>query len=200
MAANDLTTTAKVKAYLGISASTWDTILATLVTSASAIIQSYCRRQFNSQTFTEYHDGADLQVPRAQIIVKNPPIISVTSVYDDLDQPPTWPAADLVSSDDYAVYLDEGIVELYPDYTFGDGRRNVRVIYVGGYATVPTDIEQAANMLVANIFNRGRTGADGLQSERIGDYSYVRADAGVTSHGIPNDVRAILAPYRLVAI
>ena len=195
MADTDLTTTAKVKAYLGLPGSTYDTILGTLIAAATTAIESYCRRRFKSRTHTEYHDGADLGVKRTRIVLEHRPVVSVTSVHDDIDQPPTWPASDLVDSDDYVTRDDEGIIELYPDLTFRDGKRNVRVIYTAGYTAIPEDVGQAANMLVAAWFHRGRNGADGLASESIGTYQYQAAQGGLSE-----PVKALLAPYREVAV
>ncbi len=195
-ASGDLTTAANVKSYLGITASTYDTILGNLVASASEAIERYCRAAFTETEYTEYYDGDDNGVERDRILLKRRPVISVTSVYDDVTQPPTWPAGDVVDSDDYAVYLDEGIVQLYGGNTFNTGQRNVRVIYVAGYVAIPTDIEQACNMLVADWFHRGHVGADGFTSENVGgDYSY-----STEPNQWPAAVKAILGKYRNVAI
>lgn len=55
--ANSLTTLANLKAYLGITAFTDDTILERSIDRASRQIVSYCDRQFVSQTFVEWIDS-----------------------------------------------------------------------------------------------------------------------------------------------
>lgn len=55
--ANSLTTLANLKAYLGITAFTDDTILERSIDRASKSIVSYCDRQFVSQTFVEWLDS-----------------------------------------------------------------------------------------------------------------------------------------------
>ena len=72
----DLTSTANVKSYLGITSTDYDTIIGNLVTRASRAIETYCNRTFNSTAYiNERHSGgSDL------IYVKNYPIISLSRV------------------------------------------------------------------------------------------------------------------------
>lgn len=53
----DLTTVAVVKSYGGISGTTYDSKLATLLTMASRMVENYADRQFISSTYTEYLSG-----------------------------------------------------------------------------------------------------------------------------------------------
>ena len=55
---NPLTTVAMLKAWLGITVVTDDTILGYAVDRASKIVQAYCGRNFTSQRYFEIRDGA----------------------------------------------------------------------------------------------------------------------------------------------
>lgn len=55
----NLTTLAKVKEYMGISVSTWDDKLTTLLAAVSRSIEEYVDRKLVSQSFVEYYNGKD---------------------------------------------------------------------------------------------------------------------------------------------
>ena len=75
---------------------------------------------------------------------------------------------------DYLVDWDAGMLER-PGSTWGTGSRNIFVDYTAGYATIPDDIEIAANEIVQGMFNRRKH--DGvMKSEKLGDYSYTLAE------------------------
>jgi hypothetical protein len=58
-ASDYLTTLARVKEYLEITATTWDAKLTTLLGAVSRAVEFYCDRKFIPATYIEYHDGAD---------------------------------------------------------------------------------------------------------------------------------------------
>ncbi len=182
-----LTTIAKVKAYLDVSASTWDTVLASLQLGAEKLINQRCG-DIESATYTEYYDGFG----RGRLVLAHRAITSITTIHDDLGR--DYAAASLIDSDNYTFYPDEGIVALDAG-SFQDGVRNVRVVYVAGYSTVPDDVQLAVWKLVAYYWNHMRQGADGIVSDRLGDYSAVYEKVGM-----PEDVLALLAPYREIGV
>lgn len=55
-----LTTLARVKVHMGISASTWDSLLTNLLAAASRYIEKYTDTNWLSASYTEYHDGTGL--------------------------------------------------------------------------------------------------------------------------------------------
>jgi len=134
-APTDLTSTANVKVYLGISGSDDDTLIGQLIGRATDAIQAFCHRTFGSTTYTEYHDGRG----ESKIVLEHRPIISVASVYDDLDR--QFGPETLIDSDDYVIREDEGIIEwlasnsTFPSTAayFYDGQLNVKVTYTAGY-------------------------------------------------------------------
>jgi hypothetical protein len=69
----DLTTTAKVKEYLGITDSTYDTVIDTIVTSTSCEMEIYCNRQFELDIYIQQDIGEGEDIIR----LPNTPIDSV---------------------------------------------------------------------------------------------------------------------------
>ena len=186
----DLTTLNEIKDYLDITRSddTWDTVLGALQDVAEKRIQQYCREEFTAQAYTEYHDGRGL----SKIVLLHRPVNSITSIHDDLDR--EYGDNELVDSDDYTFYPNTGIV-VKDGGTFQDGTRNVKVIYNAGYTTIPADVEGAVWQLVAYYWNEMRAGADGIDNERIGDYT-----AKYEKMTMPQNVRALLMRYRSVQL
>ena len=73
LAANALTTVEAVKTYMGITSSTDDSLIETLVNNVSDQIENWCDRKLVSQTFSEYIDARGTR----SLLVENPPIVSV---------------------------------------------------------------------------------------------------------------------------
>lgn len=172
-----------VKTYLGLTGTDHDTRLTALVEAASEAIESFCRRQFTQTQHTEYHDGMGSGV----LLLDHHPAQSVTSVKVDANR--AFASAEAIDSDDYVVYGDEGMIQLVAG-TFAAGVRNVQVVYTAGYSAIPDDVAQACVQLVAAWFHRGRQGADGIDTERLGDYS-----ASYAARGLPQPVVELLTPY-----
>lgn len=75
---NSLVSLATLKAFLGITSTTDDTVLEYSIDRASAMIQRYCARNFVSQRYYEWHDtyGAD-RVPLKHNPVENVRFVGV---------------------------------------------------------------------------------------------------------------------------
>ncbi|MBX3376051.1 MAG: hypothetical protein KF678_03495 [Phycisphaeraceae bacterium] len=185
--------TSNYKAYAGITVSTWDTLLNTLITAAQAKVERYCNRVFDTATFTEYYSGDDAGC----LILKNTPITSVTSV--------SYVAPDgnnyALPTNAYRFDPETGELFLIPrglkkatasnslgvPYisnwqrpSFSEGFRNYVVVYVGGYGgtyVMPTDLQLAMYQYVDELFVPVKNGAavdTSMQNETLGDYSYTR--------------------------
>jgi len=76
LADNALTTVANLKTYMGITSSTDDTLIETLVNNVSDQIERWCDRTFVAQTFKEYIHSHGTRT----LAVDNPPIISLDVV------------------------------------------------------------------------------------------------------------------------
>lgn len=78
---------------------------------------------------------------------------------------------------------------------FGGGFKRVKAEYTGGFASAPADLALAATMLSAEAY-RDRTLNPSLQSERLGDYQYVRAQADQAAEAKLCSVESMIKRHR----
>lgn len=183
-------TTAQYKTYAGITVTTWDTLLGVLIPACQSDVESYCNRLFDTATYTETLDGDNT----GQLQLSNYPITSITSVSYLAPNGSTL----AMPSTSYSVDANTGLLTLVPlqyskstaydtmgnpsnEWVYGPrftrGFQNYRVVYVGGYSSMPADLQLAMYEYVASKFNpikNGATADTNLLSESIGDYSYTR--------------------------
>lgn len=151
-------TAALYKAYAGISASTYDTRIASLILAVVNEAELWCGRTFDTATFTEKADGSGTDC----MVVRNGPITSITSitVYTGSDSEVLESTSYTFSAgEDARIWLYGGASGyrgidgdgLNPRWgtspCFPMGRGNVWIVYVGGYgtaaATVPPSLLDA---------------------------------------------------------
>lgn len=117
-----LTTTAQVQAYLGIPVES-DTRLDAIVAQVNAVIAAYCRRTFESATYTEYQSGGG-----GDLWLANDPVTTLTSVHLKSDM---YFGQNAPTSDDLLVQGTDYIRVPEPGETLG---RRLRYINMGGSA------------------------------------------------------------------
>lgn len=184
--AAELTTTSACLLWLGLSADTSGQVARSLL-AAEYKIRSVCngRTSFVSGEYTERIDGLGWD----SVILKHTPVDTTedctVSVYTSKTETLE------VASASYEIDEATGILRLIADpFTsmlyglsagggFGDGFRNVQVVYTGGYdaAAIPEDLQQMAIEYACSIYRR-RNYDPNLKSENMGRYSYVMADVG----------------------
>lgn len=188
MADLDLSSATLLKAYLKITGSGDDTLLATLVTYATKVIQRYCDRNFDGAVArTEYYDGNGGNI----LFLKNFPVITITSI-DHWDTYNDSSLQTFVVNTDYLLYAEEGYIYLRQGWQ--EGHRNYKLVYTAGYANqaaVPDDLELACNMLAAYYY--ANPDKAGIKSEGIGNYSVTYL---TESDDIPATIKMLLKPYR----
>ena len=164
-AVSALTTLVIVKEYLGITDGDSDTLLTRIIGSVSKKMQQAMRRSIVAQTVTAEKKSISGHRQDRLLLDVYPVTTGTTSV--------TLSDTALTSSD-FAVDLDTGIVHYTPGGVFGywpAGHRHVSVTYDGGYAAVPADIEGAATIQSAWEFKR---------QKRLGDRTSVIGDNTAT--------------------
>jgi len=166
-----------------------DEQLKSMINRSYKILEKYLGRQMKSQTITdEYYDGDGTPT----LLLKQWPINSVTSLFDDVDR--DFAGNTEISSDDYLIYGDEGRIELYNDETiFTVGKQNVKITYNAGYDTIPDDLELASTIHVAEVFKKANN--EGLLTKSLGGLSIALQRAPIS-----DELRHILAPYRKRAV
>ena len=116
---------------------------------AEGFIDSYCRRRFDSVSYTEIKSGEGI----ARLYATNMPIISLSEIVKR-DTDDGFIAANAETLSEFI--LDNEVGEIYwANGTFSRGQLNWRITYTGGFAVVPPDITSAATIMTAALL-RGR--------------------------------------------
>lgn len=160
----DIITLADAKAQLNMTSTANDAELAGYISSASQMWTRRVGPVAGSPVFTEHYDGG-----ASRIALRNVPVVSVTSVTE------SWGAATLYtlteqplesttsfSSFGFTVDLERGTIVRRAqgiETRFAAGTQSVRVVYVGGYTTVPDDIIMAIKLLVQHMWDTQRGGS-----------------------------------------
>lgn len=166
---SELTTTQKVKDYLGISSATNDTVITELVKNISSQIEIFCNRSFGSTTYTQVFD---VECGDSKIFLKSYPIITLNSVKYRAG---SWgnPVYVSFNENDYLENPEEGKISFA--MKFPDLERYIEVNYVGGYLinfsnqdditqhTLPRDLTQIATEMVGQTFQTRKS--QGILSE-----------------------------------
>lgn len=190
---------ADVQAYTGDATAGTVPIYTALIPKVSAAIEAFCARTFGQAVYTENRNGNGAD----RIVVRNRPLIGVTSVtINTLAVPPAPDAASFgYVFDDTMIYIRMG-QRLSPPpagatggfpVSFERGIQNVVLVYTGGYATVPADVNQAACEWIAYKTAK-RTRLD-KKSESLGQQT-----VGFDLSGMPDAVKALLGPYRITMV
>ena len=157
--ASRLITLDDAKAHLGVTAATDDAVIGNLIDAAQEAMRRHCGRRLLSESVAEILDGNG-----KRNLWLAEPAESVTSVHESSSQ--TWDATTLVDATDYTV---DGCQLDHYDEVWLVGRRNVRVVYLAGFATTPEDLTQACRAQVGVLYaewQRTKAGLDVVSAER----------------------------------
>lgn len=175
--ATALTSVARVKEYLGETGSSHDTLLNRIVLGVSEAMQSYMhRRILQSQVtrrFSHYGETDTLTLP-------DPPAADNGALAVELGRVDETPES-LTKDEDFEIDEDTATLVRIGSH-WPKGRRNIKVTWDKGYASVPEDLTFAATKQSA--YEWQQAGADpsnarlGLQGTILGtgDSSYVVRD------------------------
>jgi len=188
--ATELVSLANLKAWIRNTTADKDAILQSIKDGVEEWVKNYCQRDFIIATFTEYYDGDGT----TELLVRNNPITWITSIHDDGAR--DFGDASLISSDNIISNDAEGwaagIVELFLD-SFSRGTKNIKIIYLAGYATVPADLQMAVKKICAKIYFEQDKGLAGRVSQTVGDKVIE-----LSLDTIPKDAKLILDSYRRI--
>lgn len=184
-----LTTLATVKLWLEIDPAntTNDAILTRLIDSCSSYIESWLNRKILQAAYSEAYDGRGSNA----ITLAQYPISVLTSVSVDGVAQTVVAGAETTKSG--VRFYDRQIIR--NGGAFCRGRGNVMVNYTAGYATVPSDIEQACIELVSLRYKNGRGNRLGVKSKTLAGESVAYFDGGMA-----DSTRELLLQWRNVVI
>jgi uncharacterized phiE125 gp8 family phage protein len=195
-----LVTLTAVKAELGITDTSKDAFIGTLIDQASAQVESYCARIFARQTYTQ-----DIRLERMQtgLLLAQLPVVAVETV--------TEAGTELDPATDYEVNLRAAII-----YRISGDRATcwaaggkISVEYTAGYympgddlspapaadEVLPADIQRVALELVKlGYFARDRDPT--VSRESVPDVYDVSFKNPAVGRAIPLELAAALDPYR----
>lgn len=193
----DVTTLARVKSELGITVSTYDTLLEAKINEASSDIYAYLRRDLARATVSERIWDFDSSTTR--IVLSRRPVVSIASVtLDDV----------AVTTAEYRLDAESGILyalDLNSDASVWCITDEIVIQYVAGYimpgesgVNLPAAIEGAAVELVSSYwFARGRDPT--IRSENVPGLAAVTYWVGAVGGDesmLPPGVVAKLAPWK----
>ena len=197
-----ITTVAQCKAFRGVEAANQehDAELDRIIPAVQAFLEQECARVFDRSTVTEYYHGAGSwggcrsgasPAWRNTLLVKRPPIVSITNIWDDPAR--AYGSTTLLGAASYVIADAEAGLIILDGFCFQEGINNIKVTYVGGYASMPFDLEQAAIEMVWAAREKGLHNLIGVRSRSVGDgnIQFVNLD-----WGSPN-LTAIIQKYSL---
>lgn len=195
-------TLAEAKEYLKITTSAEDVIISHLVNAVSQWINGYLNRHLVSKAHVEYYSGDG----SLELVLKNYPIISITSVF--VDDQRLWPSSSEVVAANMIVKKDSGILRAFNLlYGWQPGESNIKISYTAGYTvatsgsegggvtspgTMPYDIRLAAKLLLDRHFRIGYSNRKlDFSSESISGMNITFKD-----NDIPKDAKLMLDKYK----
>jgi hypothetical protein len=215
MAAQDLTTLTRLKAWMSLGSSNMpnDTVLGILNTGLSTRIINYLQRDsFASRRYTDYFDGQG----HTRQFVEHWPVSSVSAVViDGQTIPAATMATDGTSSPIQGFRFEnwDGLppgdpcqVELV-GYTFCRGKQNVAITYEAGYLQDKESAVVTAGVVTAQmpygvwIADNGVTYADGTaltfvsSNPSVGQYALDSSTLGGYVFNSGDDTRPVLISY-----
>lgn len=214
-----LTTLSLIKTALGIASSNEDTYLTAIQGGVEAALSRMTNRVFEQANYTEYYDGNNTN----RLVLNQTPVYSIGSVSVDRSgrwgqNPDGFTADSLLESTDYYLikdgpgqaYSESGILVRVEDVWLGfrarpmdlltldivPGQGNIRVVYVGGYATIPNDLQMCVWEAIGALRQTKKFGYSGfIQSESLSASAYSLGPYGESILLRVGTVPQILATY-----
>lgn len=187
-----ITTVANCKAFRGIDSDNQehDAELARIIPAVQSFLEQECARAFDQASVTEFHSGTKYFSDRDwwlnssylqknnTVIVDRPPIASISGIWDDPYR--TYGSTTLIDSSKYVIEDESAGIIVVDGYIFQRGLKNIKIVYSGGFATMPLDLEQAAIEMVWAAREKGLHNLIGVRSRSIadGNIQFVNLDWG----------------------
>ena len=182
---------AQVKAALQISDSVDDALITMAATSASALIEGYCGRRFDTVSATKLFIADNNYVLKIDDLISTTAIKSSSQSDGTFDV--TWATTDYqlepLNSEVEGLAFPFTRIRAIDDYLwpYGSNEADVQIVGSWGFSAVPSQVEQAAVIQAMRIFKRldSPLGVAGF-----GDFGAMRV-----SKGLDPDVAQLVAPY-----
>lgn len=154
---NGYATLAQVKARLGITDTTDDTILESVVEGISRLIDDYCGRHFYQKTSTTFYFTGEF----GDLLVV-PDLVSITTLKTDDDGDRTYETTWTTSDYDLLPYNASSYdkpytrIETTPngDYSFPTTAKGIEIAGTWGWPAAPTHVKEACLLQSEILFKR----------------------------------------------
>lgn len=201
MNAYALTTVARLKAFIGVDVSTYDSVLETIIDAVTDYIENECGRRFKLTAYTK--EMLDSQGKKSIVLPQWPVSSTATFTLSERDSG-TYGNDEFsdITSDKYRVDYDSGIINL--NYSFYKGFQNYKLLYSAGYdfenVTAPlktlssvglSDLELTVWKLAGRAYNERKSGGN---ISRMKLYNY---DVTFSKEAYSDDeIKEILTKYK----
>ena len=182
----DLVTLAEYKAYVGITSTTQDAQISSIIKSASQLCKTYCAR-----TFVDFVDDATTEVYSGgtdKLILNEYPILSINSVEYSADYGKTYTS--LVEFTDYTIDKEDGTLAPIMTSTFPKQVNAYRINYNAGFEVVPTDLKIAVLDLVAYYIKSDMA----VKSQRNAGSNTTQVEF-ITKNSLPSHISRVFDLY-----
>ena len=182
----NLITLQDYKNFVGITNSTDDPKLMIILGLVEEFVETYCGRQFLAATHTE-----QLKSENGSLFLRNLPVTSVSKVtYLDSSK-----ALAEVTSSDYIVYAEEGMVELFDQATLQvlDILKPFSITYTGGYSEVPAALKLAIMNLITYYHKQQFISKTSSVNVNISN-----SDDESQGSDLPSHIKRVLDLYRVI--
>ena len=150
-----------------------DQLLNLYISAVSARIEGYCKRVFAAAAYNVNVDGdGSYEIDNLEYPITTFTTLKIDSV--------------TIDAANYKVYANEGrIKSLLP---FSEGLQNINLVYNGGYATIPAEIEMVAFQWIS--LEHERNGSQAVASKSNEGYSVT-----FIQEAIPERFKIALEPF-----
>jgi hypothetical protein len=176
-----LVSLADIRDYLGMETHDDDSVIGFIAASISELFNGETRRKLKAQAVTEYRDGDGTNM----LYLQSYPVQSET-LY--VDSQALFGSETLVPSSEYFLEASTGLIRY--GNVFERGRRNIKIAYTGGYASIPYDLQLAYLEAVHTIYKRRQEKRTDVDTLARGETSYT-----YLQH-LPYTVTDVLKRYR----
>ena len=187
--------------HVGRATSTDATLLTNIISGVQQMVERYCRRNFDEDTYSERIFGNNHHT----LILDNTPVTTVSSV---TQADPRGTSSSTLDADTYEVDASSGMLRRLGTSFTWDGNSVVwdasfryTVAYTAGYSsiTMPQELKLVMYELVNEVYalaNQAGAVNPNISEEKLGEYSYKLRDVSVAI----KRRNLLLEPYRRIVL
>lgn len=180
-----LVTKAEYKAHAGITSTTQDTIIDSLIPRVSALVKSVCRRTFIdyvNDSLENYFEGGEYFTPSEY------PVLSISSLEYSSDYGQTY--TEMIEFTDYVFKKSDETIRPVSVSEFPEAINGYKLTFTAGYETLPEDLKLAVFDLITYYMKN-----DGaIHSNKAPGTNSVQIEY-VTTTNLPAHIKRVLDLY-----